>query len=109
MTIRTLILASPFFLASAMAIGQDELPSFADVDTNADGVLSITEAQDVLPVIIRDLNSDGIVNRNEVAAVMPEVGFEADDVTEVGASDYELIVEYLAERRPAVERPTEVR
>lgn len=109
MTIRTLILASPFFLASAMAMGQDELPRFADVDTNADGVLSISEAQDALPVIIRDLNSDGVVNRNEVVAVMPEIEFEADDVTEVGASDYELIVEYLNEQRPGVERPTEVR
>ena len=109
MTIRNLILASPFFLASAMAMGQDELPRFADVDTNADGVLSISEAQDALPVIIRDLNSDGVVNRNEVVAVMPEIEFEADDVTEVGASDYELIVEYLNEQRPGVERPTEVR
>lgn len=109
MTIRKLILASPFFLASAMAMGQDDLPRFADVDTNADGVLSITEAQDALPVTIRDLNSDGVVNRNEVAAVMPETGFEADDVTEVGASDYQIIIDYLDEQRPAVERPTEVR
>ena len=99
MSIRTFLLATPFFLGSAMAIGQDELPRFADVDTNADGVLSISEAQDALPVIIRDLNSDGVVNRNEVAAVMPDIEFDADDVEEVGSSDYETIVEHLTEER----------
>lgn len=109
MKIRTLLLASPLFLASAAAIGQDELPRFADVDTNADGVLSIAEAQTALPVTIRDLNSDGAVNRHEAVAVMPDIEFEADDVSPVGASDYETIIEYLDAERPGVERPTEIR
>lgn len=99
MNIRALFMATPFLVGSALAMAQDELPRFADVDTNADGVLSISEAQEALPVIIRDLNSDGVVNRNEVAAVMPDIDFDADDVAEVGASDYETIVEHLADAR----------
>lgn len=55
---------------SAAALAQSELPAFEDVDTNADGQISMEEAAAIegLDFATADANQDGVLDAEEYAA-----------------------------------------
>lgn len=55
---------------SAAALAQAELPAFEDVDTNADGQISMEEAAAIegLDFATADANQDGALDQEEYAA-----------------------------------------
>ena len=103
------------FAASAMGLGLSmvmgyamaddaalKVKTFAEADTNADGVLSIEEAKRAMPDLrIEDLNGDEIVNRNEVKEALPTIEFDQHDTAPVAAEDYQMIVAAITEESEA--------
>lgn len=80
---------------SGVAFAQNA-PQFAEVDSNADGVLNKQEADRALPALgISDANQDGIITKADVKKVLPDIDFTGDDESAVGATEYEKIVAIL--------------
>lgn len=80
-----------------------EVPAdFSEVDTDADGVLSISEAEQALPeVAIPDMNGDGMVNPLEAEAAIEGltiVTTEDKATGHVTEAEYQLIVSAVQAR-----------
>lgn len=73
-----------------------EMHDFSEIDADADGALSITEASDSLPdLAIVDTNGDGMVNPAEVEAVVPGLMLVTSEDKANGIiteAEYQLIV-----------------
>src|SRR5690606_27505052 len=85
-----------------------EVPTdFSEVDADADGVLSITEAEEALPeVAIPDMNGDGMVNPAEAEAAIEGlmlVTTEDKSTGYVTESEYQLIVSAVQSRESGLD------
>lgn len=85
-----------------------EVPTdFSEVDADADGVLSITEAEEALPeVAIPDMNGDGMVNPAEAEAAIEGLTLVTTEDKSTGyvtASEYQLIVSAVQSRESGLD------
>ena len=86
-------------VAASAAVAQTL--EFSAVDTDQNGVLSVTEIQAALPqLMIVDSNNDNIVSEEEAVAavkglVLPQET-EGDDNATIGEADFGLLVAALA-------------
>ena len=81
---------------------------FSEVDTNADGVLSTSEAKEALPeILIVDNNNDGMLNPAEAEVAVPGLMLttseEDKETALIGKEEYDSIVKVLSELEAGAE------
>jgi len=91
-------------MMSGYALAQQESPTFEELDVNSDGVLNAQELRSVVPGIDGQVaDTETAVTISDVQAVMPEIEF-GEDVNRyapLGEDEYEMLVEAIHEQRMA--------